>query len=136
VGSSALPALLSGLPVSSSVLGRRALLGHARLDDAAAPAVPARVRIEITASRAERATAKNWLGPMVDALIPVTARAELVWRESQADGTGLYLGEDMVLGEAPDACLGTNSVLGAARLRPGHVTRLPAAGATVGFRLG
>jgi hypothetical protein len=42
----------------------------------------------------------------------------------------------MVLGEAPDARLGANSVIGAARLRPGQVTRLPASGATVGFRLG
>jgi phage tail-like protein len=136
VGRTALPALLSGLPASSPVLGRRALVGHTRLGDAAALALPARIRIEITASQAERDRAALWLRPMVDALMPVTARAELVWREARADGSGLSLGEDMVLGEAPDARLGANSVIGAARLRPGQVTRLPASGATVGFRLG
>lgn len=136
LNASALPALLSGLPARASVLGRRAALGQACLSKPAGVARPSRVRIEITASLAERRQAAPWLPAMVGALMPVTARAVLAWRETRTDGSGVILGADTVLGEAPDARLGENSVIGAARLRPGHVTRLPSSGASVGFRLG
>jgi hypothetical protein len=136
LGASPLPALVSGLPRSASVLGRRATLGRARVGEAQQLALPARVRIEIAASPAERRQASAWLPAMVDALMPLTARAVLAWREPRPDGSGIAVGEDMVLGVAPDARLGDNAVIGTARLRPGHVTRLPSSGAAVGFRLG
>jgi phage tail-like protein len=135
----ALPAPLGGLPVSDTTLGRRAILGHARLPDPQAPgaglAPLAQVRIDITTTAAERKQAELWLPAMINALIPVTARAVLRWRHQRLDGTGTALGDDTVLGEPPDASLGHNTIIGGARLPASRITRLPAAGADVGFHL-
>lgn len=134
-----LPALLGGLPSSSATLGRRAILGQARLPDPQVPgtglAPLAQVRIDITATAVQRKQTESWLPAMIDAFIPVTARAVLRWRRKRLDGTETTLGDDMVLGEAPDARLGDNIVIGGARLPASRITRLPADGADIGFHL-
>ncbi|MEO7496035.1 MAG: phage tail protein [Massilia sp.] len=139
VGAATLPALLGGLPSGAAVLHRKTILGHARLPDPAAPgagvAPPARITVEITATRKERAQASEWLPALIDALVPVTARALLRWREAALAGSGTTVGVNLVLDELPDARLGENATINAARLPGRRIMRLTDAGLAAGFPL-
>lgn len=139
LGGAALPAVLSGLPASASVLGRKAILGRARLTDADAPgasvAPPQQVRVELNASLVERRQWESWLPAMLEAMVPVTVRVRVRWRVEAPAGLALTLGDQLVLNGTPTASLGADAVLGAARLPARHATRLTEDGADAAFRL-
>jgi phage tail-like protein len=135
---SALPALLGGLPRHSAVLGRKAILGQLRLPcepDAACAAQPweGLVRIDMRASQQERAAWEPWLAALVDAVMPLSARASLRWRPPQpASGV---LGEDTRLDAPGNTTLGSNAILGDTRLAPDRPITLSESGIDPGFGL-
>ena len=139
VGASALPALLGGLPSSATVLRRKAILGLARLPDPAAVdagvSPPARITVDITLPRRQRDQARQWLPALVEALVPVTARALLRWRDAGPAGSGATVGVNLVLAEPPDARLGEDATINAARLPGRRIMRLTDAGLAADFPL-
>ena len=139
VGGAALPALLGGLPSSVTVLRRKAILGLARLPDPAAAdagvSPPARVTVDITLPRRQREQARQWLPALVEALVPVTARALLRWRDAGPAGSGTTAGVNLVLAEPPDARLGEDATINAARLPGRRIMRLTDAGLAADFPL-
>jgi phage tail-like protein len=131
---SRLPALLAGLSRWSPELNSRAVLGAIRLpcpgqlDDAAAR-LAGRVRVEIAAAAAERSAWSPWLPALIAAMVPLTARAQLVWVSPNARRTGRLDGT-MALEADPLAHLGTDAVTGVARL-PETGSRLSSSGPSI-----
>jgi phage tail-like protein len=131
---SRLPAMLGGGSRWTPELDARAVLGYMRLpcpgqtDDAARP-VAGRVGVEIAATAAERKAWSPWLSRLITAMLPLTARLQLVWttrhalRTNRLDGT-------MALEADPIARLGTDAITGIARL-PETGSRLSSTGPTI-----
>jgi phage tail-like protein len=135
---SALPALLGGLPRHSAVLGRKATLGQLRLPcqpgaSCATQPWEGLVRVDIRASQQERADWEPWLAALVDAVMPLSARASLRWRPPQ-QRSGV-LGEDALLDAPGNTTLGSNAILGDTRLAPDRPIKLSEAGIDPGFGL-
>jgi hypothetical protein len=87
------------------------------------------VRVEIAAAAAERNAWSPWLPALVAAMVPLTARAQLVWVSPNARRTGRLDGT-MALEADPLAHLGTDAVTGVARL-PETGSRLSLAGPSI-----
>jgi len=116
---SRLPAILAGLPASASALGTKAILGKARLACTDPEGETARllghIRVDIAASAEERALWEPWLGSLIDAVLPATARAALHWvRPSAFDSA--RIGQGATLDAEALARLGTDAVTGRALL--------------------
>jgi phage tail-like protein len=131
---STLPALLGGLPRHAAVPGRQATLGRLRLpcgtaEDCAYRPWEGHVRIDLHASQQERATWEPWLGAMIDAVMPLSARASLRWRVPPAAGQGLRLDAPAV------ATLGSKAILGDTRLVRDRPISLSESGIDPGFGL-
>jgi phage tail-like protein len=135
---SALPVVLGGFTPSSTALDETSVLGHKRLpcpgfvDDGVRDLAGA-VRIDIAASRAERRAWEAWLPALIDAMVPLTARAQLRWVSPQAL-RGARLDGSLVLQGVPTAHLGSDAVTGVARL-PERGSRITSTGADIGTRL-
>lgn len=114
---SALPAVLAGLPRSATVLSRRTILGAARLPCGGRPPsatqrLTGHLRIDLALDADERTRAQQWLGRLVEAMVPANTHVSLRWRGapgSTFDGFG-------ELRSAPLAHLGDDAVIGIARL--------------------
>jgi phage tail-like protein len=131
---SRLPAMLAGLSRWSPELNSRAVLGSMRLPcpgqvDDGVGRLAGRVRVEIAAAAAERNAWSPWLPALVAAMVPLTARAQLVWVSPNARRTGRLDGT-MALEADPLAHLGTDAVTGVARL-PETGSRLSLAGPSI-----
>lgn len=124
-----LPAMIAGLPASSSVLGTKATLGQARLPCAEIEEETARllghVRVEIAATVEERGAWEPWLQKLIDEMVPAGARAQLRWIQPYAFELG-QIGPNSKLEADPEAHLGTDAVTGAARVGGRGRTTLPA----------
>ena len=124
-----LPAMIAGLPASSSVLGTRATLGQARLPCAEIEGETARllgqVRVEIAATVEEQGAWEPWLQKLIDQMMPAAARAQLRWIPPYAFELG-RIGPNSKLEADPEAHLGTDAVTGAARVGGRARTTLPA----------
>lgn len=135
---SALPALLGGLPRHAAVIGRKATLGQMRLpcqpdEGYALQPWEGLVRIDMRASQQDRADWEPWLAALVEAVMPLSARASLHWRPPQpASGV---LGEDTRLGMPGNTTLGSNAILGATQLRLDRPIKLSESGIDPGFGL-
>ena len=120
LGDSALPAMLSRLPMSGAELGSRLILGRARLpcDDGESETSRhiGRIRVDIGASAQEEAAWKPWLGALIQSLIPATATLTLNWVSPLAFAGDPRLGDELELDTSTDPHLGTDSVTGIARL--------------------
>jgi len=135
-----LPALLAGLPAAATALGRKAILGRARLPCPGATAdvlaaLAGRIRIDIIASAAERQAWEPWLPALIDAVVPVTARVTLRWRSRRPDWFGTTLNEARVIGAPAGASLGENAILGHSRLAADRPMTLSESGVDFGFKL-
>jgi phage tail-like protein len=131
---SRLPAMLAGLSKWSPELNSRAVLGYIRLpcpgqiDDGVAR-FAGRVRVEIAATASERKAWSPWLPDLISAMVPLTARLQLVWisrhalRTNRLDGT-------MTLEADPITHLGTDAITGVARL-PQAGSRLSSMGPAI-----
>jgi phage tail-like protein len=133
----ALPALLAGLPKSAAVPGRRLILGQARLPCKNAPPETIMpwvglVRIDIFASAQERAELERWLPALVDAVMPLTARAALRWRQGPG---GVVPGEELILSGTGKTRLGGDAILGDTRLTAERPMTLSGPGIGFGFDL-
>jgi phage tail-like protein len=125
---SRLPAILAGLPATATELGHKAIIGQARLPcgdpETDSARFIGRVRIDIAASAEERRDWSPWIGALVGAMLPATARAELRWLGPHGLSAD-RLGKDFTLGSEPAALLGTDAVTSAARLGGRRRTTLP-----------
>lgn len=126
---SRLPALLTGLASTATELANKAILGLARLpcpgSESNAAHFVGHVRIDIAASAEEYQAWKEWLRPLIDSMLPATARAELRWLSTSAFGRTMRIEEGLTLGAEPAARLGTDAVTGFARLAGKRGTVLP-----------
>ncbi|HWA89518.1 MAG TPA: phage tail protein [Rhizomicrobium sp.] len=118
LGDSALPAMLSGLPIGAAELNNKLILGRARLscDESETARHVGRIRVDVGASAAEEVAWKPWLEALVQALMPATATLALHWVGPLAFETDKRLGDEIVLDAPTDPHLGTDSVTGIARL--------------------
>ena len=88
-----------------------------------------RVRVEIAATASERKAWSPWLPDLISAMVPLTARLQLVWisrhalRTNRLDGT-------MTLEADPITHLGTDAITGVARL-PQAGSRLSSMGPAI-----
>ena len=125
---SRLPAILAGLPATATELGHKAIIGQARLPcdepETESARFIGRVRIDIAAGAEERRDWSPWIGALVNAMLPATARAELRWLGPHAFSADV-LGENLKLGSEPAALLGTDAVMGTARLGGRRRATLP-----------
>ncbi len=138
VGSSALPALLGGRTPWSSELDFSTVLGRMRLRCAGQSGdgvrgLAGRIRVDIAASAQERRAWEPWLAALVDAMVPLTARAQLRWVAARPPQSRRLDGS-LVLEAPPAPRLGSDAVLGLARL-PQRGSRITASGADTGTRL-
>ena len=112
----------------------RAVLGYMRLPcpgqiDDGVGRLAGRVRVEIAATAGERKAWSPWLPGLIAAMVPLTARLQLVWisghalRTDRLDGT-------MKLEADPIAHLGTDAITGVARL-PETGSRLSSTGPAI-----
>lgn len=136
---SRLPALLGGSPKPIAALDSSAVLDLASLPcpgqekDDPVSAWTGRIRLDIAATAQERAAWEPWLATSLGEMLPLTARLEIRWvtqrflRGNRLDGTEL-------LEDAPQPHLGTDAVLGQARL-PKARTGLSDSGTNIGNRL-
>jgi phage tail-like protein len=135
---SALPALLGGrTPWNteldfSTVLGRMRLRCAGQADDGVR-GLAGRIRVDVAASAQERRAWEPWLATLVDAMVPLTARAQLRWVAARPP-QGRRLAGSLVLEAPPAPRLGSDAVLGLARL-PQRGSRITASGADIGMRL-
>jgi phage tail-like protein len=138
VGGSALPALLGGrTPWSgeldfSTVLGRMRLRCAGQADDGVR-GLAGRIRVDVAATAQERRAWEPWLATLVDAMLPLTARAQLRWVAARPPHSRRLDGS-LVLEAPPAPHLGSDAVLGLARL-PQRGSRMSASGADIGTRL-
>ena len=125
---SRLPAILAGFASPPTKLGHNAIIGKARLPGAEPEDESARflgrVRVDIAASSAERQAWSPWIGTLVGAMLPATARAELRWLDRDAFGAD-RLDKNLELKGEPLALLGTEAVTGSARLGGRRRATLP-----------
>lgn len=125
---SGLPALLAGLPANALELGGKAVLGRGRLPCGEAEGDTARllghIRIEIAASGEERRAWSPWLATLVEAMLPASARARIVWVQP-ASFTAGQLHEGLTLESGEALRLGSHALAGPARLGGRHRTTLP-----------
>jgi phage tail-like protein len=126
-----LPLLIGGLPSTAATLGRRAILGRARLCPNSPCADPmlgltGRIDVAVTATAIERPAYEPWLESLLMALLPVTCRLVLRWRTSRpADWAGV-LDSNLELRATPTSSLGKEALLGHTRLpvnRPPTLTK-------------
>ena len=126
---SRLPALLTGLPGSATELGNKAILGRARLPcgepETGSARFVGRLRVDVAAAADERQAWSPWLPALIDAMLPVTARAELRWLGRNALARPDQLDEGLRLRSGPAARLGTDAITGGARLGGRRRTTLP-----------
>jgi phage tail-like protein len=113
----ALPAVLAGLPATATVLSRKTILGQALLpckgqEPSATAHLAGNLRVDVTASNAERRAAQKWLAPLIDAMVPANLRIDLRWHLPQGASFG-GVGELLA---APLPHLGVDAVTGFARL--------------------
>jgi len=124
---SRLPALLAGLPSTTTELGASVLLGRARLPcgdpEPMTARLVGRIRIDVAASEVERLAWSPWLPRLIDAMLPATARAELRW----LGPAGLHASTlaDHEISDDPTAHLGNDSITGSSRLGGRSRTILP-----------
>ncbi len=136
-----LPALLAGWPDDAIVLANKACLGRGRLADPAQPApdtatwLAGRVDIEIAATPSEQRAWSPWLGPLVDAMTPLTARLRLRWTATTALPAIPVLDATLSLAADPPNRLGDGATLGRSRLEGRRATALDDAGGAPGFTL-
>jgi phage tail-like protein len=119
---SGLPAVLSGLPRTAAVLSTKTILGQARLPCPGQPVdTTARflghLRVDLTATADEQRSWTQWIGALIEAMIPASMRLSIRWRSPAMQSTDLS--EDgFVLLPAPEPHLGTDAITGYARLPP------------------
>jgi hypothetical protein len=140
-GGARLPALLAGWPDDAIVLDTKACLGRGRLADPARPApdtaawLAGRVEVEIAATPTEQRAWSPWLGPLVEAMTPLTARLRLRWTATTALPTIPVLDATLSLAADPPNRLGDGATLGRSRLEGRRGSALDDAGAAPGLRL-
>lgn len=140
-GGARLPALLSGWPDDAIVLDTKACLGRGRLADPARPAPDAaawlagRVEVEIAATPTEQRAWSPWLGPLLEAMTPLTARLRLRWTATTALPAVPVLDATLSLAADPPNRLGDGATLGRSRLEGRRGSALDDAGAAPGLRL-
>lgn len=135
---SALPAILGGRTPWSSELGASAVLGSLRLPcsgevDDGVRHLAGRVRVEVAASASERSTWEPWLAMLIREVLPLSARLTLRWTAPRAFHSNTLDGS-LVLGAPPTPHLGSDAVVGVARL-PNRGVHITATGADTGTRL-
>jgi phage tail-like protein len=133
-----LPALLGGLEPGWLVLGRKARLGRGRLSADGVIDCGARfagiVVVEVAATSAERRD-WSWLRPLLEQVMPLTARLRLRWTALHGARAGDVLHAELRLEADPAARLGEASIVGSMRLTDHATPPLDTAGPTPGFRL-
>jgi len=127
-----LPMLIGGLPPTAVILGRRLVLGRARLcrnDICADPLALLTGRIDIvaTATQVERSRIEPWLESLIRAVLPVTSRLLLQWRGPRPAAWPTVLAQDgPELLATPPTHLGATTLLGHTRFpatRPPTLTQ-------------
>lgn len=137
---SRLPAMLGGLSSSGLVLSRKAILGQGRLpcqgdsDDGVSP-LTGQIQIDVMATANEQRAWEPWLNDLLAAVIPATTRVRLRWLGVAACLHHDRLDDALALEPAPAPHLGTDAVIGLARLPAGRGLELPAEGLDLGRRL-
>jgi phage tail-like protein len=136
----ALPTLLGGLPASSATLGRRALVGRARLPCASDPDdgishLVGRVEVHVMASAKERRLWEDWLPGVVETMVPAAAHLRVRWSSPAQRLWNNRLDESLSLLGDPLAQLGSDAVTGVARLPEGRGLTLTPTGLDLGGRL-
>lgn len=137
---SALPALLTGLPLRAAALSRKAVLGHARLrcpndDPTGATRFMGRLRIELIASTQERKNLEAVLPELVLAMTPAGLRTDIRWLSGSDYGFNSRLDDGITLDDPCPRHLGQDARLGQLVLAGGKHLRLPESGLSLGFQL-
>lgn len=141
MGGARLPALLAGWPQDAIVLDTKACLGRGRLADPTRPApdvatwLAGRVDIEIAATPTEQRAWSPWLGALLEAMTPLTARLRLRWSATTAQPANPVLDAALSLAADPPNRLGDGATLGRSRLQGRRASTLDDAGAAPGLRL-
>lgn len=135
---STLPAVLGGRAPWSTELDFSTVLGQMRLRcagqvDDGARELAGHIRVEVAATGEERRAWEPWLATLINDMVPLTARVQLRWVSARAL-QGRHLDGSLVLEAPPTPHLGSDAVLGVARL-PERGSRISASGADIGTRL-
>jgi phage tail-like protein len=121
---SALPAMLGGSTRWNSALNSHAVLGYTRLPcpgqlEDGAWQLAGKIRIEVAATPIERKQWQPWLQTLINHMVPVTAQAQLRWVGPSALMSNEF--GSLTLAPEPLAHLGTDAVIGHARLPDGEI---------------
>jgi phage tail-like protein len=133
-----LPAILAGPPQRRAVPDARVVLGATRLayppelQDPAARFV-GQIRVDVAATAQQRVAWEPWLHSLIREMAPLGTRVSLRW-VSAAAMRGRRLDETSRLEDRPTPHLGTDAILGSARL-PQRASPLSKAGHPIGMRL-
>ncbi len=137
---SALPAVLTGLADSTSVLSRKCILGKARLKNEVSDVVGVEsftgyLRIDISASEEERNNVESMLESILFMVIPAGIHMRIRWLPETFGRAGQILNYNLVLDNPSPRHLGRDSHIGMVVLARGRHTQLTNAGLGVGFSL-
>ncbi len=134
---SALPAMLGGSTRWNSELNSHAVLGYTRLPcpgqlEDGAWQLAGKIRVEVAATASERKQWQPWLQTLVTEMVPVAAQAQLRWVSPSALIADDF--DSLTLAPEPLAHLGTDAIIGEARLPDGDI-RLSSCGPEINVRL-
>lgn len=140
---SELPAVLGARASTAVRLGRKGVLGYARLagggckeDDYDDPSrFVGHIRVDVTADADERRAWQPWLHALIAEMMPVTARFRLRWLSPASRFTSYRLHDELTLEAPPQPHLGTDAVTGLARLPAERPSTLSSAGPNTETRL-
>jgi len=133
-----LPLLIGGLPSTAVTLGRRAILGQARLCNTSPCDDPmvrltGRIDVSIIATALERSAYEPWMESLLLALLPVTCRLVLRWRVPRATDWSGVLDPEIELRAIPGCSLGKEALLGHTRLPANRSAKLTQDGPDLGL---
>jgi phage tail-like protein len=136
---SALPAMLGGFTRWHAELDSTTVLGYTRLPctaqvDGGTQGLVRKIRIEVAAGAKKREASEPWLLTLITEMVPLTVSVALRWVSAQALRTD-RLDDTLVLEAPPSPHLGSDAVIGLARLPEQRRTRLAGSGPAVGTRL-
>ncbi|MBV1800629.1 phage tail protein [Siccirubricoccus sp. G192] len=142
LGTACLPAVVLGAARDRPRLGSNAVIGRACLPESVAPGardllepLSGWVRVELSATEAERAALEPVMEHLLVGFVPAGIRIVLRWRPWPSSGIGRRIGEDLRLLATAPAVLGRGAGLGSVTVAAEEPSRLPAGGLATGFRL-